>query len=451
MPTATAPAPALPVVPEKGEPTKPTLDSPSGEGRPPADFMADFIGDFEAMSAGKPLPVRERDDKGKFKPIEKPAEKQAEKPKAKAPEKPAETAEQKPAEKTEETTEQPEKPPTRMRELGQRYDDLKKRVETEFKPTIQKLEAKVKEYETRKPEESTALLERVKSLEQEKEQLEKRIQYVDYAQSDHFKKTYVQPFDEAWSEAVAEFKELAIKEPAGENEMGEMQFKSRPATESDLIKLSSLPLSEMDETATKLFGASAMRAINHIQNLRKLASSRNKALAEAQQRSGEMRSRQQAEFKARNDSLANTWLETTKNLEERLPKAFKPDEGDADDKEAHTRGFALADLAFIGPDGLTEEQVNSLPESFREAARTKKLSDTQRVQLHALARLKTANHDRLLVKLRKAQAENAELKKSLADYEKSEPDASKAGESSERTVSKAWDEQIADEIRALDK
>lgn len=55
------------------------------------------------------------------------------------------------------------------------------------------------------------------------------------------------------------------------------------------------------------------------------------------------------------------------------------------------------------------------------------------------------------MKLMKAYAEIKQLKKSLADYEKSEPDASKAGESSERPVSKAWDEQIADEIRALDK
>lgn len=452
--TAAPPAPtAAPTTPPPSKSSapapvsKPTIDAPAAGEKPPADFMADMIGDFAEMDAGRPAPVRERDKQtGKFKPKE--PEKSEPKPEDKEP--------AQPAEKTDQPERQPaEKQKSPFRELGERYDNLKRQVENEYKPKLQQLEARVKEFEANKPQDVAPLVEKLKSAEEKNSQLEKRIEYLDYASSHDFKTKYLEPYQQAWSEAVSDFKELLVREPAGEDDMGEPKYTVRPATENDLVKLGSMGLSEMDETATKMFGASAARAINHIQNLRKMVGARNRALEEAQSRTGEWKTRQAAEQHAKTEALAKTWLETTKVLEERLPKAFKPDDGDAEDQSAFTRGFAMADLLFMDANALSPEQIETLPASFRETVKAKQpLSEAQRVQLHALARMKMANHDRLIVKLKKAQQRMAELEKTIADYEKSEPTADKAGKSHERADVRNWDTEMAQvekELHAMDK
>lgn len=440
-----------PAAPSTAEPKAATIDAPDAGEKSPMDFMADIVGDFDAMAAGKPEPSR--DDKGKFKTAEKPVAKQTEKPAAKAPEKPVE----KPQEKTEEQPKTEEKPaeeskPMRTRQLGQAYEDLKKKVRTELEPEIQKLRSKVQEFESRKAEDPAPLLQKIKALEEKNTQLEKQIEYVDYTSSTDFKTKYHEPYRQAWDDALNEFKELTVREPDGEDEVGEPKFTMRPATENDLIKLGAMRLSEMDEAAQKMFGASAPRAINHVQNLRKLAGARNKAMEDAQKRAGEWKTQQQTETEAKTQALAKTWQEVNKNLEEKLPAAFKVDESVEGDKEAYTRGFALGDLLFLGEQGLSPEQVESLPASFKETVKAGQLlSDEQKVQLHAIARLKMANHDRNLAKLAKANARIKELEASLAEYEKSEPSAEKAGESGERTVTKDWLETAEDELKALDR
>jgi len=141
-----------------------------------------------------------------------------------------------------------------------------------------------------------------------------------------------------------------------------------------------------------------------------------------------------------------------KVLEEKLPKAFKANEDDADDVASHLKGFAMADLLFKGNGSLTPEQIENLPPDLRDTVRANQpLSDVQRVRLHAIARLKMANHDRKVVALNKATARIAELEKTIADYEKSEPAAGKAGSGGSKVGDKPWDEEVADELKALDK
>lgn len=429
-------------------PTTTPPEIPTTE-RAPADFMADAMSDFEALDAGKPLP---RDEKGKFvKPAEKPP---------KAPEKPAEGQIQKPAEKpaTEKPAEEtPTKPdeevkPVKAAELRTAYDDLKKRVKAELEPEIQKLRAKVREYETKPPEDTAPILQKMKALEERNTVLEKHIEYVDYQKSTEFSTKYDQPYREAWDRAVSEFRELTVREPDGKDEMDEPKFKVRPADETDLLRLGNMKLADMDTAATQMFGASAPRAIRHIEDLKRLSSEKNKALTDAEKRALEWKSKQQLEFKSRNDTLAKTWAEVNKSLEEKFPKAFKPEEGDEDDKAAYVKGRALADLMFLGEQGLTPEQVEHLPAAFKDTIKANKsLTDAQRIQLHAIARLKMLNHDRKTSAVKKRDARIAELEKILAEYEQSEPKADKAGGSAPAGGTKDWLETAEDELRALDK
>jgi len=412
--------------------------------------MGDIEADFGDMDEGKAPRSRERDETGKFKP--KAAEAKVEKPVAKAPEAPVE--DEKPAAKPEEQASESaeDKKPTRMRDLGQRYDDLKKKISTEYEPTIQKLKYKVQELETRKPEDPAPVLAKMTALEKRNQELEQHMTYVDYSQSTDFKTKYSQPYSEAWTDAVAEFRQLRVREAAGTDEVtGDPKFTARAADENDLLKLANMSLADMDEAATSMFGPSASRAIGHLQNIRKLSAAQNKALEDARTKSAEWKSQQTLEFQHRQQNANKTWAEINKSLEERFPKAFKVEEADADDKASHTKGFALADLLFLGNNALTPEQIEALPAGFRETLKEKKpLSEVQKVQLHALARLKMANHDRLVKRIVKKDARIAELEKSLAEFEESEPAAGKAGDG-ERTSTKSWDDQVADDLAKLDK
>jgi hypothetical protein len=414
----------------------PTTQAPTAPEKSPTEFMGDFEADFCDMAEGKPprSMERKRDDAGKFKLPDK-APKAPTKPVEKPVEKPADNAAEKPAEKPKEGDTPPveEKKPSRMRELGQAYDDLKKKVHTEYEPTIQSLKAKIKEFESKQPEDTAPLLAKLTALEKRNAELEKHIEYVDFTQSKEFLNKYAQPYRDAWDHAVADFRQLKVREQAGEDETtGEPIFKTRPASEADLLQLANMDLADMDETAQKLFGASAPRAISHIETLKKLSAAKSQAEDEARTRASEWKTQRATEAQTRTQKLAQTWTEINKSLQERFPKAFAPEENDAEDKEAHTRGFAMADLMFVGEQGLTPEQIEALPTSFRDTLKAgKPLSEGQKVQLHALARLKIANHDRKVAALKKAHARIKELEKAVEDYEKSEPAADKAGEAAQ--------------------
>lgn len=352
-----------------------------------------------------------------------------------------------PADATKPTEEPPK--PVKAAELRQAYDTLKKKM-AEAEPELQRLRAKVQEFEGR--QDPAPLLDKIKALEGTVQRLEQDLEFENFSKSPRFSKEYDQPYQSAWAEAVSEFRELTVRELAGEDETtGEPKYNNRPATEQDLIKLGSMTLSEMDEAAQKMFGASASRAIGHIANLRKLSAKRAQALEDAQKRTGEFVAQQKAEHQAKSQSMANAWKQVNQSLEERFPGAFKPAEGDEVDRAAHTKGFALANLMFMGEDSLTPEQIEALPAMFKEAVKAKRpLNDEERVRLHALARLKMANHDRQIIRLKNTQDRIAELEKELAEFRKSEPGGGKISDGS-GAGNKDWLETAEDELKALDR
>lgn len=377
--------------------------------------MADAMGDFAAMDAAPsgapPAPAP--------KPVAKPAEPSA--AAGKEPAKPESTPPEKPPEQPAKPIEEPVRP-VKAAELRTAYEGLKKKVKDELEPEVQRLRARVQEFESKPPEDAAAIQARIKSVEDRNAELERHIAFVDYTHSAEYRTKYEQPYTEAWNDAVADFRQLTVREQTGEDDFGRPQVKVRPATEDDLIKLGAMNLSEMDEAAQQMFGASAPRAVGHIQNLRKLANARNAALETAKTKAQEFKAQRETEFKASHQALAKHWEDVNQSLEQRFPSAFKPEDGNAEDKAGHTKGFALANLLFLGPQSLTPEQIESLPATFKDTLKAgQPLSDQQRVQLHALARIKMANHDRKVVALKKAQDRIAELEKALAEFEKSEP------------------------------
>lgn len=439
MATEAPPAPPTAIEPKAPPPI------PAGE-KPPQDYLGDITGELADMDAATPVPpspTPRRDERGKFtKPPDKPAEavKPPEKAPEKAPEKPVETPPE----------EAPK--PVRAAELRTAYDGLKKKVKDELEPELQSLRAKVEKYEKDGGDLAGPVLEKVKSLETRNKELEDRIALIDYESSQEFGTKYEEPYRQMWNRATNAFAQLTVKEQTGTDaETGEPTYRTRRATEEDLIKLGALPLSELDEVAGKLFGPSAPRAVQYIEKLRDLAEAKQTALVEAKKKAGEWKSQQTLESQTRQRTNDEHFREVNKALQEKFPKAFKPEDNDPEDAAAHLRGFALADLLFLDNSKLTPEQVEALPSSFRDTVKAKKpLTDFQKVQLHALARLKIANHDRKVAQLKKATARIAELEKALKEYEASEPSTERAG-GTPRTTPKPWDEEVRDELAAMDR
>jgi hypothetical protein len=439
-----SPPPAAPAAAPTTTPAERQAPPPTPSERPASEWLSDIGSELGDLDAGTTSPLKERDEKGKFKPAVKPQEKPIEKPEEPVDEKPEEP--EKPIEKP---TESPK--PVKAAELRAAYDGLKKKVKDELEPEVQRLRAKVQEYETKPPEDTAPIIQKIKILEERNAQLEKHMALVDYEQSQDFSTKYDQPYRDTWNKATQAFNQLTVREPAGEDEMGQPKFNRRAANESDLIELGALPLSQLDERAAAMFGASAPRAIQYIERLRDLATAKHNALEEAKTKAGEWKSQRILEFQNHQKTLKTTWDDINNGLKEKFPKAYEPEQGNTEDIASHTKGFALADLLFLGGPSLTPEQVEALPPSFRDSVKANKpLSEVDKVKLHALARLKIANHDRLLTRTKKLQARVAELEKNLAEYEKSEPVTTRAG-TARTTSTKPWDELVADELKAMDK
>lgn len=432
---ATAEAPPAPPTP---------APAPPPAEHAPADFMAAEMADFAEMDKAPPAPPPQKrlGEKEKYAKVrEEAAKKAVEKP----VEKPAENpTEEPPPSKPEE----PGKEKSPMRALGEKYEGLKKQVESEFKPTIQRLQSEIEKLQ--KQATDPAITEKLKAAEARAEAAEKKLEVEAFTKSTKFENEYEKPYADQWNRAASQFQQLTVKYQDGVDEMEQPIIKTRAATERDLLNLANMSLSDMDEAANKMFGASAPRVIQSIERLKELAELKRNAEMTAPEKAAAARKQEQEASAERTKALASMWSEVNKGLEERFPKAFKPEENDAEDAGALAKGFALADLLLIG--NLRPEQIELLPAAFRDKLKAKEaLTDLDKVHLHALTRLKIANHDRQMARVKKLQARVAQLEKDLAEFEKSEPGGKVGSHDDKPSGTKDWLETAEDELKALDR
>lgn len=327
--------------------------------------------------------------------------------------------------------EQPTKP-VKAAELRVAYDNLKKEKREVLEPKIQALEARIKEFESRQPEDTKPIIEKMTAIEKRNAELEQHIAFVDYQKSTEFQTKYQRPYVEAWTKAVSDLIQLTVRVPGeADPATGEPTSTTRPATADDLLYLANLPLSQMDDQAEAMFGKSAPRVIRHVERVHELSDAQNKALAEAKQKGGEWSKARQLQMQKFQQAQHGLWQQYNQEIATRFPKMFAPQEGDTEGNELLKKGFEMADRLFApAPDAK--------PQSLEE-----------RVQFHALLRNKIANHDRLAKRLKATQAELAEAKEALSAYEQSEPPAGKGGGA--KTSAKTWDQEVDEELRKLDR
>lgn len=353
-------------------------------------------------------------EKKEVKPPEKPVEKPKETPPA---EKPAQKPEDAPKEeaKTEEA-------PKGYRSLGRALEEAQTKLRTQS-DEIAKLKDEVDKTKAKPVEdtERTAFVEKLTAAEKRVQELEDEIKYVNYAKSTEFVDKYKKPYEEAWQKAVAELSELTVEQEDGS---------SRQATANDLVVLANMPLGEARKLAKTMFGDAADDVMTHRRAIRELSDAQTKALESARTNSTEREKQLAVQQAQMREAATKAWQASNQSLEEKYPNWFGHPDTDPEGNELFDK---------------SREQIDRF--LFMQ---TEKLAPEAMVKFHALVRAKFANHDRLAMHNKKLREENATLKKTIEDYEKSEPPAGSTSKSASATP-KSFMESVEDELRELDK
>ncbi len=334
---------------------------------------------------------------------------------------------------TEKPVEEPK--PSNIRALGKAYDEVKKKVSSEYLPKIQSLEAKTKEYERTIEEmrkgapDLKPVHEKMTALEKENQQLREVVRFADYRKSPEFTEKYERPYNEAWSKAVSEVTQLTLSMEDGT---------VRKATANDLLALANAPLDQLDDLAAQWFPKSSPRVIRHVEKIRDLAEQQDKALEEAKKGAGEFQTKRTIEQQAHDAEIAKAYTEVGAQLATKYPKWFAPDETDPQGNELLRKGFDYAGTVFDNkPDTINGEN--------------RVLTPVEKVKRLAVIKAKAANHDRLVARLKAEQKRATELEAKLAEYEQSEPPTDGAGSPSGTRNGGDWQSEVEAELRKLDR
>lgn len=309
--------------------------------------------------------------------------------------------------------------PVKAADLRAAYDGAKQKIK-EYETKLAEREAKLKEYESKPPEDNKPLLEKLSAYEKKVAEYEEELKFTNYVKSPEFKEKYEKPYNESWGKAVREIVQLSVTQEDGS---------SRQATPEDILALANTPLSALDERAEAMFGRSAARVIRHVERIRDLAEAQDKAIADAKNMATEREKNTKVEREQRDNHIGQILQKTNTDLATKYPKWFGEDPADPDGNAVFKKGVEYVDKAFKGDPSIHPDE------------RTKRI---------AIIRNKAANHDRLALHLKNANAQIAELKASLEAYEKSEPAAGKANDASTAKTGN-WLDDANSEIEALDK
>lgn len=403
-PPAPAAAPAAPATPPQGATpdrnTNGIIHRPPGDRTPalkPATPAADGKEpsrlDRMARFADTPGP----NDRPAAEPA--PEVKPAAEPPTPAPDKPAST--EPPA-----ATPKPEPAVESMglKQLRGAYETTRKERDN-LKREIAELKAKPVD-DPEKPK----LTEKLTQREKELEALRKEMEFVDYERSEDYKKSYEQPYVDAWNRARAKVSEF--------DAMTEDGSTVRPATAKDFDSIANQPdYRSAKAIAKQLFPDDWQAIMSMRENVLELNEKRVTAL-DAKRKEGEDVRKQRAEERMQSSKkiqteLATQWKTRMEADHKGNPQYFAPIEGDVKGNELLEKGFEAAHKAF----SVMNPMDASLTPSQRQEA----------IEQHVVAFNKMAAFDRLAYQLVETNKQLKDAQAKLKDFEKSEPQGGDGG------------------------
>lgn len=271
--------------------------------------------------------------------------------------------------------------PPGPKQLRDAYNSLKQRTEKlESDLAAAKAPTNQKELELAKAREA--------QLAKNYETLQKKIEEIDYLQSDDYQKKYVEPRSKAFKEAISEVTQLEITDDAGN---------SRKATEQDFRKILKSETADAYKIA-KTFGDAAPDVMAMRRQILGMVKTEKDAIdsiaTTVQERKAQQAAAQEAEYTELKQVFDGRMAERFETL------SASPIEGWEPPEDVKTQGKLLASVAFTNPDGLAPKELARVQSEV--AARAASYRPVALLAEHLMEEVKT-------------------LKAKLEGYEKSTP------------------------------
>jgi len=242
-------------------------------------------------------------------------------------------------------------------------------------------------------------IERFSTLEARNKELEEEIRHVNYAKSKDFEETYKKPYEHAWRRALSELSELTVTNADGS---------TRQATSADMLRLANMPLGEAWDQAEEWFGKAASAVMNHRDKLKDLSDKQSTALEDARKNGGDREKQltleQQARELTNRKNMAKLWEDANREITEKY-EYLRPIEGETERNEKLERAIKFIDETFH----LNANQAKT--EEERQ----------QIIRRHAALRSRAIGFTVLNYENKALRAEIETLKKSLEEFQGSEP------------------------------
>jgi hypothetical protein len=309
----------------------------------------------------------------------------------------------------------------------------------EFRKAFEDLKAKHKALEAehgaiknRPPQEDPEkkeLLTKSEQLAKKAADLEEKLKFTDYEQSDEYKDRYFKPYAEAFHAGRLKTASFSTQQKI-DPETGSVLEASRKATADDFDRIMSMDDDKAADYAVELFGQSKANLILwHRENILQKNSERSTALEEFRKTAGE---RSKTEFEARqkrSKTLEETFNKLNTDVKTKHPQLFAEVDGDEEGNALLKKGYDRYTAMFNGGKTLDADGQEI------------KLTDEQVVQLHSEALNKAAAFNRLARSNKKATERIKELETELEQFKSSEPKGAE-GVKAEDDGAPDWDKEL---------
>lgn len=242
-----------------------------------------------------------------------------------------------------------------------------------------------------KPVDTKPFEERISGLQKQIEDYETKLSFYDYKESKEFKEKHEEPWKRAWQRAERASSEIVVQREDGTT--------FRPTFE-DFQRLVYMSRSEARKLATELYGEDATMMMAHRDKIKELAEEQDYDLKTHQQKAKEFVQKNAEESKQAQQARSKAFNERIAAHVQKYPQWFKPVEGDTEGNALLEKGISLVNRLFSNGQKLTPEEA---------------------LRLNADVYTRAAAFGRVVFQAHKLQQELAQVKKALAQYEKSTP------------------------------
>lgn len=199
--------------------------------------------------------------------------------------------------------------------------------------------------------EAQALQSKLADIEKKYQEASQTLNYVNFEKSPEFNEKYEQPYQNAWTRALSDMKELTVTEidpNAPADEMGNQPTRERPATRDDFESIYHAPLGPATKLATQKFGLAASIVLEHRQKIRELAKNAVEAVNKWKETSSTRQKEEENNRTLHDAKVVELWEKfNAKTYDDPRGKEWWGEvPEDKEINEEIAKGFAYADQRF---------------------------------------------------------------------------------------------------------